>query len=253
MLYGIYQSAAGMQVNQYRQKVLANNLANIDTAGFKQDLAVVRERQVASREQLGNRSWSNPIADRMTGGTLVAPTVTRFDKGMIQSTGHPLDVALDDRGFFVVEDGNETRYTRDGRFALNASRELVLATNGKRVLSDAGTPIVVPEGLEAKMRIEAGGRVRAGRKVIGQLGIVDFEDRNVLRKTGGNLFRAVGGEPTSVPGRLRIGAIEASTVDPTREMVTMIEVARAYEMNATLLGLADSSLGRAVNDIARLR
>ena len=80
MVYGIYQSAAGMIVNQYRQAVLANNLANLDTVGFKHDLTIVRERQVETAEDGLSGRLSDRMLDRMTGGSLVAPTVTSFEQ-----------------------------------------------------------------------------------------------------------------------------------------------------------------------------
>lgn len=253
MVYGIYQSAAGLQVNQYRQAVLANNLANVDTAGFKHDLTIVRERQVESDEGFSQSSWSDPVLDRMSGGSLVSPTVTVFAQGMIKDTGSPLDVAIAGEGFFTVQDGNAMRYTRDGRFALNEAGELVTVAGNNQVLNDQGEPIVVNGVPTERVRIQASGEVRAGDTSFGRVGVVAFDDTSRLRKVGGNLMQAMGASPVPHDAQLRTGAIESSTVDPTQAMVSMIEVTRAYEMNATLIGLADSTLGRAVNDIARLR
>ena len=253
MDYGIYQAAAGLQVNQYRQAVLANNLANVDTVGFKHDLTIVRERQAASEEDLTDVSGTDPRLSRMTGGSFVAPTHTTFEQGMIKQTDSRLDVAVEGDGFFTVRDGDAVRYTRDGRFTLNANGELVTVAGHHRVLDEQGEPIVVTEDAAGSVGIMASGEVRAGDVTFGRLGMVDFEDRSGLCKVGGNLFKAAGVTPAPHAADLRPGAIEASTVDPTQTMVAMIEVSRAYELNATLIGLADSTLGRAVNDIARLR
>jgi len=253
MVYGIYQSAAGLQVNQYRQAVLANNLANLDTVGFKHDLSVVCERPIASAEAFADSSWSDPRLARMTGGSLVAPTYTAFQQGMVRETGSPLDVALAGDGFFTVREGDAVRYTRDGRFALNEQGELVTVAGNHPVLNAQGQAIVVTGVPAENVRIDASGEVRAGASRFGRVGVVDFEDTSRLRKVGANLLQAIGVEPTPHAAQLRTGAVEASTVDPTQTMVSMIEVARAYELNATMIGLADSTLGRAVNDIARLR
>lgn len=252
MIYGIYQSAAGLQVNQYRQSVLANNLANLDTPGFKHDLTIIREREVESREGLADRSWTDPMLDRMTGGSLVAPTFTDFDQGNIERTGQPLDAAIQGDGFFTVLDGDEVRYTRDGRFVVNDQGELVTAAGHRPVLNESGSPIVVTPDAAEHVTIEANGEIRAGAQGFGRVGIVAFDDNENLVKVGGNLFQAVGVEPQPRETQLRTRAYETSTVDPTASMVSMIEVTRAYELNATLIGLADSSLARAVNDIARL-
>lgn len=253
MVHGIYSSAAGLLANQYRQEVLANNLANVATAGFKQDLTVIRERQPASREELVDLDWSDPSLEGLTGGTLVAPTFTSFQPGPIETTGKPLDAAIAGEGFFHVRAGGTDRYTRDGRFALNSDGELVTITGQAQVLDEAGRPIVVPPGVRDTVRIDANGEVRAGDQTFGRVGVVQFDDLALLRKTGGNLLEAVGVRARPIEADLRTGAIEGSNVDPTRTMVSMIEVTRAYQLNATLVGLADQTLGRAVNDIARIK
>lgn len=251
MVYGIYQSAAGLQLNQYRQEVLANNLANLETAGFKHDLTAVRERPQAMRESGGRRNWSDPTLGGLTGGSYVAPTYTSFAQGPLEYTGGRLDVALYGSGFFVVQDGEAVRYTRDGRLLVNADGELT-TVSGHKVLSEEGTPITVPEELATKVTISAGGEVRAGNLQLGRLAVVDVEDRMALRKAGANLFDAQDAETVPAQATLQPGFYEGSTVEPTQAMVSMIEVSRAYELNATLVGLADGTLGRAVNDIARL-
>ncbi len=252
MVYGIYQSAAGMQVNQYRQDVLANNLANIATPGFKPDITVVRERPLASQEGTGDASLSAGNLRGFTGGSFVSPTYTSFAAGPVETTGNPLDVALSGDGFFAVLDGQTTRYTRDGRFSLDESGRLVTASGGLPVLNDGGGFITVPSQAAGRVRIDANGQVRAGRQTFGQVGVVRFADNDSLRKVGGNLLEAFD-RAKPVEPHLQTGAIEGSAVDPTQAMVSMIEVSRAYQMNATLAGLADSTLSRAVNDIARLR
>ena len=254
MVYGIYQSAGGLLVNQYRMAVLSNNLANAQTAGFKEDLSVVRERRTEAAARMAGLEASDPSLSGMTGGSLVAPTVTSFEQGMIEQTDRPLDVALTGEGFFRVEgaDGQE-RYTRDGRYAVNAEGELVTVAGFHRVLDEAGVPIEIPTSARDRVRIDGGGQVMSGDTVLGQLGIVGFDDKSLLRKTGSNLIESLGAEATPMTDvALQSGAVEQSTVDPTRTMVSLIEVNRAYQMNATLIGLADSTLGRAVNDIARL-
>lgn len=253
MVYGIYQSAAGMLVNQYRQEVLANNLANASTTGFKPDVAVVRERQVASREDLVDPARNHQVLDELTGGSLVAPTYTSFEQGPIQKTGGSLDVAIAGDGFFAVQDGRDIRYTRDGRFTINAGGELVTVAGNHAVLDEAGQPITIPREAAGRAQINAGGDVRVGEQSYGRIGVVQFDDTDQLRKTGGSLIRSFGAAPSPVEPNLMVGSLEASAVEPTQAMVSMIEVSRAYQLNATLVGLADSTLGRAVNDIARIR
>jgi flagellar basal-body rod protein FlgF len=252
MVYGIYSSAAGMMTSQYRQNVLANNLANLATAGFKEDLAIVRERQPASREELTKSRWSDATLAGMTGGSLVAPTYTSFKPGVPEPTGNPLDVAITDEGFFCVRAGSTDRYTRDGRFTLNREGELVTVSGNANVLDESHRPIKVPTNFKGRVRINGNGEVMAGNKSVGQIAVVQFDDQSLLRKIGGNLIETVGAKPVEVQAALQPGAVESSNVDPTKAMVSMIEVTRAYQMNAEMVGLADRTLGRAVSEIARL-
>lgn len=254
MVYGIYLSAAGLQANQYRMEVLANNLANADTVGFKHDLTVMRERRAEAREGMRDPDASQSSLSEMTGGSLVAPTITSFEDGAVDRTGRPLDVAIAHGGFFKVQTADGERYTRDGRFLLSPAGELVTAVGGNTVLDVAGQPILVPPVAASDIRIDGSGEVRAGKAKAscGRIGIVDFDDRSLLRKIGGNLFESLGATPRDVKGSLISGALEKSNVDPVQSMVSMIEVTRAYQLNATLVGLADQTLGRAVNDIGRI-
>ncbi|MFQ5495907.1 MAG: flagellar hook-basal body complex protein, partial [Phycisphaerae bacterium] len=141
--YGLWLSAAGMKVNDHRQSVLANNMANANTTGFKRDLVSIMQRQVESQVARRGGPFAHPMLDRLGGGLNVRKTRLDFSQGSIEQTGKPLDVAIKDEGFFVVSDGNDTRYTRDGQFAINTEGELVMsAGEGRwRVLDDNGRPI----------------------------------------------------------------------------------------------------------------
>ncbi len=252
MVYGIYQSAAGMIVNQYRHSVLANNLANLDTVGFKSDLTAVWERKVEARANPASASLSDRTLDRMTGGLLAAPTYTSFEQGPLEFTGGNLDVAIDGDGFIAVSDGGKTRYTRDGRLAINRAGVLTTISGGRPVLDEQGNSITVPANARGRVQISAGGEIQAGGTSFGRIGMVQFADRARLCKIGGNLFDAMGAEAQAVLPQFRVNSIENSTVDPTQAMVSMIEVSRAYELNANMVSLADSTLSRAVNDIGRV-
>lgn len=245
MTYGLWLSAVGLQTSQYRQAVLANNLANANTVGFKHDIAVVRERAVEADEH-GPARFGHALLDDLTGGSLVAPTYTAFVQGPIELTQRPLDVAIEGDGFFTIEDGGQTRYTRDGRFTIDANGRLITVTGGRPVLDDGGQEITVLTGGEAPApRIDNRGRVRQGEQVVAQLGLVDFADKQRLRKVGANLFDANGEPPTPTTTTLRPEAVEGSTVAPIRSLASMIEVARAYQLNATLITMQDELNGRA--------
>jgi len=251
MVYGLWLSSAGLQVNEYRQATLANNLANAETAGFKRHLAVISARQVASRST-GGLGDGNRLLDDLSGGSLVRPTHTDFSDGPLRASRNPLDLAVPGRGFLVVRDGEEVLFTKDGRLTLDSQGRLVTAAGGRPVLDADERPIVTVPGAAAPVRVGSDGTVRQGGAVLGRLAVVAFEDPQALVKRGAGLFAAAGQEPVPQEGGVVSGAVEASNVSPVTSLASLIEVSRAYQMNATLLSLQDQTLGRAVNDIAKV-
>ena len=250
--YGLWLSAAGMQVSEHRQTLVANNMANAGTTGFKHDLAVVTQRRIESASSAGGAAFASPLFDGLVGGLDVRPTQTDFTQGPIERTERPLDVAIDGDGFFSVSDGTATRYTRDGAFALNTAGELVLATEGGRwrVLDDAGGRItVVPAA--GSPSIAQDGTIRQGETVVAKLGLFDTPNRQSLRKVGENLFTAGDTEMTATAGRFAARSREGANLEVTKGLVTMIEAARAYQLNATMLQLQDQATGQAVSAVGR--
>lgn len=246
-------SAAGMKVHEHRQTLLAHNMANAHTSGFKRDLAVVRERLNERFESAGSFGSRHSVFDAMPGGVHVRPTATDYGPGALEATGRPLDVAINGRGFFAVSDGSQTRYTRDGRFTLNTQGELVLSTgDGRwRVLDDAGTPVRLdPSG--ADVSVTGVGTVQQGDAAVARLGLVDTEDRQLMRKVGATLFEAEDTEMRSIESPLIPGSLESSNFDVMSGLATMIEASRAYEMNAQMIRLSDQTVGVTANTVGRL-
>lgn len=252
--YGLWLSAGGMKVNQHHQTILANNMANANTTGFKHDLGVVTQRRIESEVAPNGLAFAHPVLDGMAGGLHVRPTYQNFAQGPIERTEKPLDVAIDGDGFFAVSDGKVTRYTRDGQFAFSTAGELVLTAGEGRwkVLDDAGAPIVVNE-TGGKVFVSEDGTIRQGRAVVARLGLMTTGDKQSLRKVGGNLFEARGAKMTAIDGVLIPGAREESNFDIMKGLATMIEAARAYELNASLIKLQDQVTGQAINTVGRMR
>jgi len=255
MTYGLWLSAAGMQANQYRQNTLANNLANVGTVGFKGDLTVLRERAVESLSGgADGLKFRNLLLDNLSGGTFVAPTYHDFTTGALTPTGNPLDVAVHGDGFLAVRDGDAVRYTRDGRFTTNSRNELVLVAGGgrARVLDQAGAPItLLPNG--EPPRVAADGTVRQGDAVAGTIGLHEFSDRNTLRKVGANLFEATaGGAQPARNSTLLAGTVERSTVDPIASLTGLIDASRAFQLNANMISMQDTTMGQAVSRVGRM-
>lgn len=250
--YGLWLAAAGMKVSDHRQTILTNNLANANTTGFKHDLAVVMQRRVESQESFARPGAAHPVLDGMSGGVNVRPTFHNFAAGDIENTGKPLDVAIKGDGFFVVSDGEFTRHTRDGEFARNRDGELVLAAgNGRwKVLSGDGAPIVLSE-TGGRLSIGADGSVREGRTLVAELAVVTGDNES-LRKVGENLFEAGAAQMEPIEPQLVPEAREGSNFDVTQGLASMIESARAYELNAQMIRLHDQMTGLAVSRVGRV-
>ncbi|NMB38072.1 MAG: flagellar basal-body rod protein FlgF [Firmicutes bacterium] len=245
MLRGIYTAASGMLVQGLRSAVLANNLANVDTAGFQR-----QETQVeAFPEMLLMRQYKNeysPIG-RLGTGAITADEQSLFSPGRIHTTGNALDTALVGSGFFVIDTPGQTSYTRDGRYTLNAGGWLV-SLDGYQVRGENG-PIYIGEG---EVTINSEGTVFVDGIERDRLLIVDFPDPSTLIRQGDNRYHRteVGGVPFRAQASVLQGSIEMSNVNVVREMVSLIEIQRAYEANQKVVQAYDDTLGRIVNEIS---
>jgi len=193
------------------------------------------------------------VLDGLPKGVNVKPTYQVFAQGPMERTDRPLDAAIIGDGFFTVSDGSTTRYTRDGRFTVNETGELVMATGNGRwhVLNDAGAPIrTVPGG--GKALIDSDGQLRQGGQVIAQLGLQTTDDKQTLRKVGENLFEARAEMREAENARIEPNTIEASTFDVVQGLASMIETTRSFEINASLIQMQDQLTGQAVSTVGRV-
>lgn len=251
MVYGLWQSAAGMQVQEFRQAVVSNNLANVDTPGFKQDRITFQERLSASVAS-GLPRTRHHVLDALPGGVFESPVYTDFSQSNLQTAQGPLDVAIEGDGFLVVRTPQGNRYTRDGRMTLDTGGRLLHQAGGAPVMDAKGRPIILDVNALDRVKIDPQGHVFQGELLVGELALVDFHDREALVKEGANLWSAGTQRPQPAGGALRQNAIESSGVDPVSSLVEMIEATRVYQMNANLLTLQDESLSRVVNDVGRI-
>ncbi len=263
MIRGIYTAAAGMAAQLAKQDVISNNLANVNSTGYKQDVAVFRTRldkTIYRLEQAQQRP--TPDVRRMgdlSTGVYLDEIATRFDIGSIRQTENAYDFALEGEGFFVLEEADGTQIlTRDGAFSRSAEGFLV-DKSGRMVLGEGGSPIQLGDG---RLQVSRDGSISIDRlngdafqqQPAGRLMVVTVADpRTELEKRGDNAFLVKDGAQT-VPaaGTFVVQeALEASSVNPVREMVEMIAVHRAYEASQKTLTAQDETLGKAVNEIAR--
>lgn len=238
MPYGMYISGEGARVQAQRLEVIANNLANVETPGFKRDVPMFQSR-FAEAIQDGNANPGSGSINDVGGGVKMISTETDFSRGGIRQTKTPTDFAINGEGFFHVRGGDgEVYLTRAGNFALDANGRLQTQTN-LPVLDDAGGEIVIdttrPWSLDSGGRITQDGDSR-------QLGLSSPQSLGDLVKMGSNLFRSLGPTTPIESVDVRQGYLEQSGVNPTREMMAMIETSRAFEANTKIIQHQDSMI-----------
>ena len=245
MSNSLFISAAGMLAEDARTDVIANNLANVRTAGFRKDFVSFRQRLL--------RSGAADVPGRSVPGLSLDRTAWDREAGPAEVTGRPLDLALQGEGWFAVRRDGRTVYTRAGDFRVNADGRLGTSDGRGEVLSTGGAPISMA-GL-SRFEVNGRGEVVTADGVIASIAVVAFDDESRLEKIGDALFRDAGGARPHAATAVEImpGALEQASVEPVREMTAMIAAMRAYEMNAEALRMQDEMLGRAANDVGRLQ
>ncbi len=241
MLRGLYIASEGMSARQKAQDILASNLANLNTTGFKADRPVFQA--VYERALYRVEGGSSAPIGPLSAGAIVASTFTDLQSGPLQTTGNPLDVAIEGQGFFAVQTPQGVRYTRAGAFQLNAEGILV-TRQGYPLLSTEGEPIRIPHN--QPFTIGEDGTIRVNNSPVARLQLVQG---NLTKDNQGWFI----GNATPVPNpRLVVGALEASNVNLVREMVSMIELMRAYESHQKVIHAHDETLGRTINELPRI-
>lgn len=267
MNYGYYMGAAGVLTSMYRQDVAANNLANVETTGFKPDFTATIPRPSEKLEDTLLSIPSNRLIDRLGGGVLLAPNRTGFTQGGITVTKNAFDLAIEGRGFLTVSGGgsgtaNVLRYTRDGRMTLDPSGRLITVNGGHTVLDDSGRPITLDPALPFVVASDGSvSQPGAGGGAIARLGFVDIPDTTNLRKVGENLFapnniaaqssrRAAAPNPSV--GRIIQFARENSAVDPIKAMMAVQDAANAVNTTVRVMQIHDELMNRAINTLGRV-
>lgn len=259
MNYGLYLSASGVLTNMYRQDVFTNNLANVETAGFKPDVPSIRQRDPETIEGAYHPEYSKRLLEKLGGGVLAGSQRIHFEPGAIQETGGLLDLALDDSdAFFSVLQVDATTkqttvsLTRDGRLGIDAEGYLIQASSGNRVLDDKDQPIVIQPGLPVS--ISPAGVVGQEGQAVGQIRVSSVDDKNNLFKRGKMSYGWAGNDPrqaTAFPS-VKQGYIERSAVDPIRAMLAVTEATRAVAANARMISTHDRLMDQAVNVLGRV-
>ena len=251
----LYAAATGMNAQQTRIDTVANNLANVNTTGYKKSREVFQD--LFYQELVGVAQDSeNPTSSigQVGAGVRVANITRDHSAGHVTETGDPHHMAINGTGYFVLETTEgDNLYTRDGSFTLDPDGYMISAS-GLRVSGD----IQVPTDATSVFIDEDGtGRGTIGKDadstVLGQVELADFANRSGLKALGGNLYQETenSGEPQAmevgVDSRVAQGYLEASNVEIADELINMILAQRAYEMNSKVIQAADETLQQAAN------
>lgn len=253
MLYGIHLSTQGARNQMTRLDVLANNLANSSTTGFKRDFAVFQTHLPYDKVNGGGDDPPGNLNDS-TGGTSPASTHTDYSNGAIIQTGNPLDLSIQGPGFLRVQDGQSEFLTRNGRLNRGPTGQLVQSDTGFPVLTTAGTSVTIPSEA-AEVEIDnAGGvfmLVDGQRSLLGELDLVSPQSVANLEKRANGLLAFKGPLQAATDTVVKQGTIEASGVKPIEELMDLVEASRAVETNINIMKMQDEMVGQLLQTALR--
>ena len=253
----LYTAATGMESLQTKLDVLANNLANVNTIGFKsgranfEDLFYRHEKLPGSEGAAGGGPTPTGISVGL--GSRVSSTQTNFKQGAFQETGGQLDMAIVGEGFFKVTSDGETFYTRAGNFSKNANGDLVMGSANTGRILDPGinipreaTDIAISDDGTVQYRLPPATALATA----GQIQLSIFQNPEGLLNLGDNLYAETDSSGTETPttpgqtgaGIIRQGVQEASNVEPVKELIDLITTQRAFELNSQTVQAGDQIL-----------
>jgi flagellar basal-body rod protein FlgF len=214
--------------------IVANNIANMDTTGFKVESLMVETEPASPAQTFGAPRPVKFVLDRSVGRD--------FGQGTLRSTGATFDLGLQGDGFFTIQTPEGEQYTRDGRFHMDPDGRLV-TEDGNAVMAEGGEIVIDPQ--LGPVNIAKDGTVSQGRELLGKISVVRFNELSMLEKVGENRYRnTANAQPEPATNTdVHQGMLEGSNVKPIAEITRMIEVTRAYESMAKMMD-ANSELSR---------
>jgi flagellar basal-body rod protein FlgF len=246
---GFYASCAGLQAQSLALEVAAHNLANLNTSGFRGQQPTFQSLMAVSRPTVPN------VLNLATNNFgVLEGTHLDLTAGNLETTGNPLDVAIEGSGFFAIQTASGTRYTRNGNFKVSSTGQLVTVAGdlvlGHPALKDKGG-INVPAGA---VSIASDGTLSVNGAVAGNIQLVDFAPGTLLTSEGETLLSAPpGSAQPAQQSMLKQGALESSNVNPIRSVVTLIGVQREAEMMQRAMSLFDTEFNRiATTDLPKV-
>lgn len=251
MQNGLYTATSGLLMQQNRVDSISNNLANMNTNGYKRDRAVFSVYRPEDNRYPQNYIRESHYNKTINTAVLLHENSANFEMGPLKETGNKFDFAIQqDNAFFAIDTPWGIRYTRDGAFTINDNGELVTAEGFKVMSRNAqGTANIVVDQ-NARFEVDKTGTIYANGIAGDQLMIVEFDDVRQLQKVGRNQFATVDIEPVDAENAgIRQGYVEGANVDPIAEMVRMIEASRGYEMYAKVVQTHDEISQKAASQI----
>jgi flagellar basal-body rod protein FlgG len=262
MIEGIYIAASGATKQLQKLDVVSNNIANINTQGFKREMLVYEERRPPVQGASFNGSATKNFsafhgADPAVSYVQVMGSLTDFTEGSLIKTDNPLDVAIEGKGFFVVNTPTGIRYTRNGNFQLDGVGKLV-DKNGHQIMTRNEEPVFIPFDTR-HVTIDQDGSIFAGteleQETLGRLKIVNFNNLQGLTKEGQGFYKISDSSVKEIllnDVKVLQGFTENSNANPIHEMTQMIETLRLFEAYQKIIQSIDEADDQSVNNLARV-
>jgi flagellar basal-body rod protein FlgF len=244
----VYQATAGALIQQYRLDILSNNLANVNTVGFKEDRAYFRLLETEPMALPGEDGDAMPTMEPVLSGDPSLEYYVNFSQGPLRQTGNPLDLAIEGDGFFNVQSPEGVKYTRKGNFVLGENG-LLTTSDGYPVLGQSGN-IQLEEG--GTVTIDQEGNIQVDGDTVDSILVTRFPDSQNLQKVGESFFMALDNGASAIPSEkfaMMQGYVELANVEPVRGMVDMIDTLRTFEAYQKILETLDEVDSQVVGDV----
>jgi flagellar basal-body rod protein FlgF len=261
LVRGIYTAATGAIAAESNIDMIANNLANVSTIGFKRQLLQLEAQPssdvyrwqsdpgtaVATQGTLSSRS-TQELVGPMGSGTQIYDTPTNFEQGTIELTGNDFNFAIYGQGFFAVRNGlGQVRYTRDGSF-VRSPNDVLSTIAGDTVVDPQGNPIQIPA--QGKVSVDPAGTMSVNGVVFAKIGVWDVANPRVVRSDGANVFTDGGSTVTAdATSTVVQGATEKANSDVVRSIVDLIVAQRWFDANIKTIQTEDTATGLAISQV----
>ena len=260
MLKALHTAASGMTAQETNVSTISNNIANVNTTGFKRGRTEIDDLSYETIQEAGARSSASTqynVGTQVGSGARVSAIRKEFTVGAPQITNNPFDLMINGEGFFgIIMPNGELKFTRDGAFNVDAQGNMVNKQGYKVYPGLTFPPNTASVNIAENGKIDAYIKGQPEPSEIGQLPVFTFVNPVGLKSSGMNLYQVSlsSGQPVQAiagndnAGPLMQGALEASNVSPMTEMTDLIRAQRAYEMNSKVMGVADQMM-QTINNI----